>query len=136
MSRQSAINVTEISDKARRDLLRLLESVSAPWAGLQASSLLFQVRGKKNLVLEKSLAAPLGLYVKPSTLQEYGVDRIFYLESDNVDSSQRNVVFLTRGENPSTVSTVAGESTSFIRVAIHAFHSGHKVDCADRFHSA
>lgn len=88
------INPIEISDKARRDLLQLFESV----------------RGKKNLVIERSLAGPLGLYVKFSTLQEYGLDRVFFLEHDNVDTSQRNVVFLARGEKASDVFAIASES--------------------------
>jgi hypothetical protein len=67
------------------------------------------VRGKKNLVLEKALAGPLNLLVKFSTLQEYGVDKPFFLENDNVDSSQRNVVFLVRGEKAKTVKAVAGK---------------------------
>jgi hypothetical protein len=33
-----------------------------------------------------------------SVLQEYGVDRVFLLENANIDSSQRNVLFLVRGE--------------------------------------
>jgi hypothetical protein len=48
------------------------------------------------------------LLVKFSTLQEYGVDKPFFLENDNVDSSQRNVVFLVRGEKAKTVMAVAG----------------------------
>ena len=59
-------------------------------------------------MIEKSLAGPLGLYVKFSTLQEYGVDRVFFLENDNVDSSQRNIVFLARGEKASVVMNIAG----------------------------
>ncbi|EUC36629.1 hypothetical protein COCCADRAFT_33982 [Bipolaris zeicola 26-R-13] len=66
------------------------------------------IRGKKNLVLEKTLAGPLNLLVKFSTLQEYGVDKPFFLENDNVDSSQRNIVFLVRGEKAKTVMAVAG----------------------------
>lgn len=73
-----------------------------------------QVRGKKNLVIEKSLAGPLGLFVKFSTLQEYGVDRVFFLENDNVDSSQKNVFFLARGEKAKVVSAVAGMCSSHI----------------------
>ncbi|KAF2266070.1 Sec1-like protein [Lojkania enalia] len=86
-------NSAEISEKARRDLLLLLEGI----------------RGKKNLVLEKALAGPLNLLVKFSTLQEYGVDKPFFLENDNVDSSQRSVVFLVRGEKAKTVITVANQ---------------------------
>ncbi|KAF2201469.1 vacuolar protein sorting-associated protein 33A [Delitschia confertaspora ATCC 74209] len=86
-------NASDITEKARRDLLLLLEGI----------------RGKKNLVLEKSLAGPLNLLVKFSTLQEYGVDKPFFLENDHVDSSQRNVVFLVRGEKAKTVSRVAAQ---------------------------
>ena len=48
------------------------------------------------------------LLVNISTLREYGVDRIFFLENDNVDSSQRNVLFLARSEKPKTVQAIAG----------------------------
>lgn len=60
------------------------------------------------MVLEKALAGPLNLLVKFSTLQEYGVDKPFFLENDNVDGSQRNVVFLVRGEKAKVVMKVAG----------------------------
>ncbi|KAL2219592.1 vacuolar sorting protein [Thermoascus aurantiacus ATCC 26904] len=80
-----------IRDKARRDLLTLLEGV----------------RGKKNLVISKDLAGPVGLFVKFSVLQEYGVDKVFLLENANVDSSQRNVVFLVHAEKARQVQTTA-----------------------------
>ncbi|KAF9735845.1 hypothetical protein PMIN03_005758 [Paraphaeosphaeria minitans] len=86
-------SASEISEKARRDLLLLLEGV----------------RGKKNLVLEKALAGSVNLLVKSSTLQEYGVDKFFFLENDNVNSTQRNVVFLVRGEKAKTVMAVADQ---------------------------
>ncbi|KKK20273.1 vacuolar sorting protein [Aspergillus rambellii] len=78
-------------DKARRDLLNLLEGV----------------RGKKNLVISQGLAGPVGLFVKFSQLQEYGVDRVFLLENGNVDSTQRNVVFLVYAEKARQVRAVA-----------------------------
>ncbi|KAF2498498.1 Sec1-like protein [Lophium mytilinum] len=93
MAPQTTLSTSEIGEKARRDLLLLLEGV----------------RGKKNLVLEKALAGPLNLLVKVSTLQEYGVDKLFFLENDNIDSSQRNVVFLVRGEKARTVMAVADQ---------------------------
>lgn len=52
----------------------------------------------------------MGLFVKFSELQDYGVHRVFYLENANIDSSQRNVVFLVRGEKTRHVRTVAGMS--------------------------
>ncbi|KAF2482502.1 Sec1-like protein [Neohortaea acidophila] len=101
-----AINTQDITDKARRDLLLLLESV----------------RGKKNLVIERSLAGTIGLFVKFSTLQEYGVDKIFFLENHNVDSSQRNVVFLVRGEKARTIRTVAAEQIKLVRTESNVDH--------------
>ncbi|KAK5130361.1 Vacuolar protein-sorting-associated protein 33 [Cryomyces antarcticus] len=92
MAPHASINTQDIADKARRDLLQLLEGV----------------HGKKNLVIEKALAGPVGLFVKFSTLQEYGVDRVFFLENDNVDSSQRNVVFLSRAEKAKQAQSIAG----------------------------
>ncbi|KAF4215571.1 hypothetical protein CNMCM5878_007927 [Aspergillus fumigatiaffinis] len=80
-----------IKDKARRELLTLLEGV----------------RGKKNLVISQNLAGPVGIFVKFSQLQEYGVDRVFLLENANVDSSQRNVIFLIHAEKMRQVQTAA-----------------------------
>lgn len=74
----------------------------------QADAKLSQVRGKKNLVIEKSLAGPIGIFVKFSTLQDHGVDKVFFLENDNVDASQKNVIFLSRGENANQPMAVAG----------------------------
>jgi hypothetical protein len=70
-----------------------------------------QVRGKKNLVISQNLAGPVGIFVKFSQLQEYGVDRVFLLENANVDSSQRNVVFLVHAEKIRQVRTAAGMSS-------------------------
>ncbi len=67
-----------------------------------------QVRGKKNLVLEKDLAGPIGLFVNFSTLQDYGVDKVFFLENGNADTSQRNVVFVARGEMARHAQSIAG----------------------------
>ena len=110
-----AIDTQAITDKARRNLLQLLEAVSAHTllprqhmsTGLMSSHNV-QVRGKKNLVLERSLAGTVGLFVKFSTLQDYGVDKLFFLENHNVDHSQQNIVFLALGENAKTIRTVAG----------------------------
>lgn len=105
-----AINTQDITDKARRDLLHLLEAVcnSPSRLDLPPTNSDMQVRGKKNLVIERSLAGTIGLFVKFSTLQEYGVDKLFFLENHNVDSTQRNLVFLVRGENAKAIRTVAG----------------------------
>ena len=59
-------------------------------------------------MIEKSLAGPIGIFVKFSTLQDHGVDKIFFLENDNVDASQKNVIFLARGEKANQPIAVAG----------------------------
>ncbi|KAF5257502.1 hypothetical protein FOXYS1_11967 [Fusarium oxysporum] len=82
MAPRIEFNVEQIRNKARKDLLYLLEGV----------------RGKKNVVLDQSLVGPIGTIVKVAVLQEYGVDKFFILENDNADTSQRNVVFISRGE--------------------------------------
>lgn len=52
--------------------------------------------------------------MKFSTLVEYGVDRVFFLENDNVDSSQRNVIFVARGENVGPAHSIASKCTLFL----------------------
>jgi hypothetical protein len=58
--------------------------------------------------LRGSLAGPINLFVKFSTLQEYGVDKLFFLENGNADVSQRNVVFIARGESARHAQSIAG----------------------------
>lgn len=58
--------------------------------------------------MSKDLAGPISLFVKFSVLQDYGVDRVFLLENGNVDSSQRNVVFLIHSEKAVEVQSAAG----------------------------
>ena len=59
-------------------------------------------------MLEKDLAGPIGLFVKFSTLQDYGVDKVFFLENNNADASQHNVVFIARGDNQKNTQVIAG----------------------------
>ena len=59
-------------------------------------------------MIEQSLAGPVGLFAKFSTLQDYGVDKVFFLENDNLDTSQKNVVFLASGEKASQCIAIAG----------------------------
>ncbi|CAJ2500942.1 Uu.00g037950.m01.CDS01 [Anthostomella pinea] len=98
----------QIRDKARKDLLYLLEGV----------------RGKKNLVIERSLAGPIGIIAKVSTLQDYGVDKFFLLENDNADTSQRNVVFVARGECARHAQSIAEQVKRLQRESQtgHEFH--------------
>lgn len=71
-------------------------------------------------MLEKSLAGPLGVIVKFSTLQDYGVDKVFFLENGNADVSQQNVVFIARGESAKHAQSIAGKYLAIL-VTLHAF---------------
>jgi vacuolar protein sorting-associated protein 33A len=61
-------------------------------------------------VLSKDLTGPLPLFVSSATLKDYGVDKVFELENNNTDSSQRNIVYLVRGEKAATVQAVVGKN--------------------------
>ncbi|KAH8675374.1 Sec1-like protein [Xylariales sp. PMI_506] len=108
MAPHVGFDTAQITDKARKDLLYLLESV----------------RGKKNLVIERGLAGPIGVVVKVSTLQEYGVDKFFFLENNNVDTTQRNIVFMARGECARHAQTIADQIKRLQRESQtgHEFH--------------
>ncbi|KAK6207407.1 Vacuolar protein-sorting-associated protein 33 [Pestalotiopsis sp. IQ-011] len=108
MAPHVGFDTEQIRDKARKDILYLLEGV----------------RGKKNLVIEKSLAGPVGVVVKVSTLQEYGVDKFFFLENNNADTSQQNVVFMARGECAQHAQAIADQIKRLQRESQtgHEFH--------------
>ncbi|KAF4123515.1 vacuolar protein sorting-associated protein 33A [Geosmithia morbida] len=93
MAPRPEFSIDQVRNKARRDILYLLEGV----------------RGKKNVVLDRSLVGPIGTVVKVSTLQEYGVDKFFILENNNVDASQRNVIFIARGECAKHADNIAAQ---------------------------
>ena len=101
-------------------------------------------------MIEKSLAGPIGIFVKFSTLQDHGVDKVFFLENDNVDASQKNVIFLARGEKANQPIAVAGMyvlnlllmcSVYFLKSVLQYLYltiwrvswlgRDHKVDCVD-----
>ncbi|KAK4185529.1 Sec1-like protein [Podospora australis] len=108
MAPQAGFETEQVKDKARKDLLHLLEGV----------------RGKKTLVIEEKLGGPLGVIVKASTLRDYGVEKIFFLENKNTDTSQRNVVFIARGESAHNANAIADQITRLQREAQspHEFH--------------
>lgn len=82
-------------------------------------------------MFSKDLPAIVGLFVGFSTLKEYGVEKVFVLENGNTDSSQRNIVYVVDGEDPSTVQTVAGKKMTASR------ERETQGDCTDScFHSA
>lgn len=56
--------------------------------------------------------------MKFSTLQQYGVDKVFFLERNNVDASQRSIIFLTRGESADRALAIAGMNSLYISSSI------------------
>ncbi|KAA8902112.1 Sec1-like protein [Sphaerosporella brunnea] len=80
MAPTTGIDTAHIKDTALKDLLDLLEGV----------------RGKKILFLDRTLSGPVGLFAKFSVLQDYGVDKIFWLDEQVTDYPQKNIVYLAR----------------------------------------
>ncbi|KAJ7600856.1 Sec1-like protein [Mycena floridula] len=54
------------------------------------------VNGAKTLVLDSSLAGPLGLITEVSLLKHHGVDKMFWLEPGPLTSTTSNIVYLCR----------------------------------------
>ncbi|KAJ6601336.1 Sec1-like protein [Mycena vulgaris] len=54
------------------------------------------VNGAKTLVLDASLAGPLGLVIEVSLLKHHGVDKMFWLEPGPLTSTTPNIVYLCR----------------------------------------
>ena len=60
------------------------------------------------MVLSRDLTGPLSLFVSFATLKEHGVEKVFELENNNTDSTQRNIVYIVHGEKAKAVQAVAG----------------------------
>ncbi|KAG9313971.1 Sec1-like protein [Chiua virens] len=54
------------------------------------------VNGAKTLVLDSSLAGPLGLVTEVALLKNHGVDKMFWLEPGPLTSTTTNVIYLCR----------------------------------------
>ncbi|KAJ3907217.1 Sec1-like protein [Lentinula edodes] len=54
------------------------------------------VNGSKTLVLDPSLAGPLGLVTEVALLKHHGVDKMYWLERGPLPSSTTNIVYLCR----------------------------------------
>ena len=68
------------------------------------------------------MAGPIGIFVKFSTLQDYGVDKVFFLENGNANVSQRNVVFIARGESAKHAQSIAGRFLTFLYLPNRFLH--------------
>ncbi|KIJ22178.1 hypothetical protein PAXINDRAFT_95594 [Paxillus involutus ATCC 200175] len=82
-----------------------MAATSAPSSDFQASSGLerdneqsldIEVNGAKTLVLDPTLAGPLGLVTEVALLKHHGVDKMFWLEPGPLTSTTTNVIYLCR----------------------------------------
>mmetsp|Transcript_30543 Transcript_30543/g.58825 ORF Transcript_30543/g.58825 Transcript_30543/m.58825 type:complete len:626 (-) Transcript_30543:289-2166(-) len=76
----AAINISQIREQARKDLCDALDSR----------------RGKKALVLDPKLSGPLSLIAQTSLLKEHGVENLYYLEREPIDTDCKSIVYLVR----------------------------------------
>eukprot|EP00002_Diphylleia_rotans_P012490 TRINITY_DN2441_c0_g1_i2.p1 TRINITY_DN2441_c0_g1~~TRINITY_DN2441_c0_g1_i2.p1 ORF type:complete len:518 (-),score=94.82 TRINITY_DN2441_c0_g1_i2:652-2205(-) len=74
------VSISEIRNFSRRVLGELLDSV----------------RGKKALVLDQKLSGPLGLVAEVSMLKEHGVEKIYLLNNEMLDTESKNVFYIIR----------------------------------------
>ncbi|EKM84019.1 hypothetical protein AGABI1DRAFT_117473 [Agaricus bisporus var. burnettii JB137-S8] len=75
-----ALEVSVLCDVAKKSLVDALNSVN----------------GAKTLVLDASLAGPLGLITEVSLLKQHGVDKMFWLEAGPLNATTTNIIYLTR----------------------------------------
>ncbi|OCH95674.1 ATP binding protein [Obba rivulosa] len=74
------LDVSQLNEVARKGLVDALNSVN----------------GAKTLVLDPSLAGPLGLVTEVALLKHHGVDKMFWLEPGPLSASTTNIVYLCR----------------------------------------
>ncbi|KDR85656.1 hypothetical protein GALMADRAFT_218752 [Galerina marginata CBS 339.88] len=79
-STATPLEVNVLKEIAKKDLVDALNSVN----------------GAKTLVLDASLAGPLGLVTEVSLLKHHGVDKMFWLEPGPLTSSTNNIVYICR----------------------------------------
>ncbi|KAG2155689.1 Sec1-like protein [Suillus clintonianus] len=84
-------NETERDNEPRLDVELLKET-----ARKALIDTLNAVNGAKTLVLDPTLAGPLGLVTEVALLKHHGVDKMFWLEPGPLTSTTTNVVYLCR----------------------------------------
>ncbi|KAG9046525.1 hypothetical protein FS837_004275 [Tulasnella sp. UAMH 9824] len=72
------------------------------------------INGAKTLVLDPSLAGPLGLVTEVALLKQHGVDKMFWLESGPLNAQTTNVVYLCRPQ-VKWMKIIAGKLIFFIK---------------------
>ncbi|KAG0613467.1 hypothetical protein M758_6G104800 [Ceratodon purpureus] len=78
------INISSLREQAQRDLGEALDSM----------------RGRKVLVLDPFLSGPLALIAQTSFLKEHGVEQLYHVSADPVQSECKNVLYLVRPRIP------------------------------------
>lgn len=73
-------NLLSIREEAQRELVQVLDTIP----------------GKKVMVLDSKISGPLALVAQPSLLKEHGVENLYKLSADPVQSECKNVVYLVR----------------------------------------
>ncbi|KAF8841902.1 ATP binding protein [Paxillus ammoniavirescens] len=77
---EQSLDIEVLKDAAKKALINALNSVN----------------GAKTLVLDPSLAGPLGLVTEVALLKHHGVDKMFWLEPGPLTSTTTNVIYLCR----------------------------------------
>ncbi|XP_024401527.1 vacuolar protein-sorting-associated protein 33 homolog [Physcomitrium patens] len=78
------VNLSNLREQAQRELGEVLDSM----------------RGKKVLVLDPQLSGPLALIAQTSLLKEHGVENLYYVDADPVQTECKNVIYLVRPRIP------------------------------------
>ncbi|KAI8990602.1 Sec1-like protein [Trametes punicea] len=79
-SPEGLLDVSVLKELARKGLVDALNSVN----------------GAKTLVLDPTLAGPLGLVTEVALLKHHGVDKMFWLEPGPLSATSTNIVYLCR----------------------------------------
>ncbi|KAM6498628.1 ATP binding protein [Amanita muscaria] len=75
-----SVDVSILSERNKKALVDALNSVN----------------GSKTLVLDSSIAGPLGLVTEVALMKQHGVDKMFWLEPGPLSPSSSNVIYLCR----------------------------------------
>ncbi|KAI9278467.1 Sec1-like protein [Phascolomyces articulosus] len=74
------LHLEKLKEVARKELPRLLDTV----------------RGKKGLVLDPQLTGPLSLIAEFTLLKDHGVEKIYHLDSDTLETDCASLIYLCR----------------------------------------
>lgn len=80
MTIANQFNTFALKEYSKRDLLRVLDSV----------------RGRKALVIDSSVSGPLSLVAEFNMLKDHGVDKIYHLSDQIIETECKNIIYLTR----------------------------------------